>query len=211
MYNDITGVILSGGKSSRMGTNKSFLKINDTTIIGRIVELMKSIFAEVIVITNTPEEYEFLNVPLYEDIYKWKGPLAGIHSGLVHSKTEKNFVISCDVPLMTKDMIEYIVEFDTNHPVTIARADGFIQQLAGRYSKSVIPKAEKILQQKIEETGKDEQKKRCCSVLRLMDEVGSEIIDAEKLLFYKKNIFLNINKPRDYEMILSIYNTKGKI
>ena len=70
MYSDITGVILAGGKSSRMGVNKSFLKLGNQTIIERIVDLMKSIFSEVIIITNTPDEYKFLNLPLYEDIYK---------------------------------------------------------------------------------------------------------------------------------------------
>lgn len=70
MYSDITGIILAGGKSLRMGENKSLLKIGYKTIIGRIVELMKSIFKDIILITNTQLEYSFLQIPLYEDIYK---------------------------------------------------------------------------------------------------------------------------------------------
>ncbi len=145
MYSDITGVILAGGKSSRMGTNKSFLKIGNQTIIERIVELMKSIFSEVIIITNSPDEYRFLNLPLFEDIYKWKGPLAGIHSALVHSATEKLFVLSCDVPLMSREMIEYIVNYKSEKPIVFCEAAGYHQPLVGVYSKVILDEVEKFI------------------------------------------------------------------
>ena len=61
MYNDITGIILAGGKSTRMGQNKSLLKIGEYTIIERVVNLLKPLFPELILITNNPEEYSFLN------------------------------------------------------------------------------------------------------------------------------------------------------
>ena len=149
MYKNITGIILSGGKSTRMGENKSLMKLGDRTVIEHTLLLMQSLFSEVILITNTPDEYKFLNIPLFEDVYKYRGPLAGIHSGLLNSTTEENFVISCDIPLITKEIIEYIIKYDTTHPVTVCRADGYIQQLAGKYSKSLTPKIEALL--KIEE------------------------------------------------------------
>lgn len=85
MYKDITGIILAGGKSKRMGLNKSFLKVGEVTMIERTTELMKSLFERVILITNTPDEYKFLGIEMFEDIYKNVGPLAGIHSGLSHA------------------------------------------------------------------------------------------------------------------------------
>ncbi len=94
IYSDITGIILAGGKSTRMGENKSLLSLNGKTVIERVVDLMKSIFKEVILITNTPEEYDFIKIPKYKDIFEYKGPLAGIHSGLTHSNTEKKL---CDL------------------------------------------------------------------------------------------------------------------
>ena len=145
MYSDITGIILSGGKSSRMGENKALLNLGGKKVIERVVDLMKLFFPNVILITNTPDEYRFLNIPMFEDVYKYKGPIAGIHSGLSNSATEKNFVISCDIPMMTPEMIRYIVEFKTEKPITVCRADGFIQHLVGKYNKSVLPHAEKLL------------------------------------------------------------------
>ncbi|GBD87252.1 putative molybdenum cofactor guanylyltransferase [bacterium BMS3Abin03] len=208
MYNDITGIILSGGKSSRMGENKSLMKIDGVTVIERVVNLMLSLFSKVILITNSPNDYKFLKLPIYKDIYPYRGPLAGIHSGLYHSTTNINFIISCDIPLMIDEMIKYIIEFNTDKPINICKADGFIQQLVGLYSKSVLPAAEKLLLESTEEESRHKkQTKRKCKVLSLIDVVGAEIIDAEKLQFYKEDIFFNMNKPEDYYRVLKIISS----
>ena len=203
MYKNITGIILSGGKSTRMGENKSLMKLGDRTVIEHTLLLMQSLLSEVILITNTPDEYKFLNIPLFEDVYKYRGPLAGIHSGLLNSTTEENFVISCDIPLITKEIIEYIIKYDTPHPITVCRADGYIQQLAGKYSKSLTPKIEALLKIEKDETRDSNQKKRKCKVHSLLDIVGAEIIEAKDLDFYSDGIFLNMNRQEDYQKILS--------
>jgi molybdenum cofactor guanylyltransferase len=201
MYTNITGIILAGGKSTRMGKNKSLLPLIGKTVIEGVVELMQSIFDYVIIITNTPEEYSFIDIPMYRDIYEYKGPLAGIHSGLSHSDTDNNFIISCDIPLMNKTMIKYIIDYKTDKLITVCKADGFIQQLAGRYSKSVLPVAEDFLKTNVAETRNQNQAKQKCKVLSLLDEVGVEIIEAEKLDIYHQYLFYNMNRPEDYEMI----------
>ena len=208
MYSDITGIILAGGKSSRMGENKSLLTLNGKTIIERVVDLLKSTFREVIIITNTPNEYDFISIPKYKDIFEYRGPLAGIHSGLTNSNTEQNFVISCDIPLMEKSMIEYIIDFKTEKPITVCRADGFVQQLAGLYSKSVLPIINNSLKNYETELREQKQTKRKCAVLSLLDTVGSEIINAEDLDIYKEQMFFNMNRPEDYEKIKMLYNYK---
>jgi len=203
MYNDITAIILSGGKSSRMGTNKSLLRIRDKTVIERMHDLLQSMFKDVILITNEPDDYNFLDIPIYEDFFRHRGPLAGIHSGLKHSKTNINFIISCDLPLMTKEMINYLIEYKTNKLITVAKADGFIQQLAGEYSKECLSPSEKILKEAINNENRDAvQKKRKCDVLSLIDIVGAEIISAESLPFYNEDLYFNMNKTEDYELLL---------
>lgn len=69
MYSDVTGIILAGGKSSRMGTNKALLSLNGQTVIERVAALMKSVFTKVILITNTREELGFIDLRMYKDIY----------------------------------------------------------------------------------------------------------------------------------------------
>ncbi|MEP0862531.1 MAG: molybdenum cofactor guanylyltransferase [Ignavibacterium sp.] len=196
MYSDITGVILAGGKSSRMGKNKSLLRIGNQTIIERIADLMKSIFSEVILITNTPAEYSFLNLPTFEDIYKWKGPLAGIHSALVHSTTEKIFVLSCDVPLMSKEMIEYIVDYKSDKPIIFCEAAGYHQPLVGVYSKIILKEIENFISM-TEVSDK--------SFHHFLKSVEAEIIHPEKLSFYKDELFFNVNRPEDFEELKKIF------
>ncbi len=202
MYNDITGIILSGGKSTRMGTNKSLLKLGGQTVIERIVNLMKQLFSRVVLSTNNFDEYSFLDLEKFEDIHTGVGPIGGIHSGLFHSKTEKNFIISCDIPLMTIDVIEYLLEYITDRPITIAKADGYVQQLCGVYSKSLLNEIEKIISQSEMEIRNSEQKKRKCSVLKLVETANAEIIDVEKeYAYYKPETFFNMNRPDEYEAI----------
>lgn len=208
MHDDITGIILSGGRSSRMGVNKSLLKIGSKTIIEHVVALMESLFHRVIIITNDPEEYSFLDVPLFTDIYSRMGPLAGIHSGLVNSVTKKNFILSCDIPLMTPQMIEYLVNYKTDKTITVARAEGFVQQLCGLYDKSCLKDAEKILKEETEsENRNSDQKKRGCRVLSLLQLSGAEIIEAEDLPFYSPDLYFNMNKREDYEIALKKLTT----
>jgi molybdenum cofactor guanylyltransferase len=207
MYNNITGFILAGGKSTRMGTNKSLLTIGGLTVIERVVNLMKDLFREIILITNQSEEYSFLKLPMYKDIHKNIGPLAGIHSALVNTKTDKNFIISCDMPLMTEDVIKYLIEYSTNKLITIARADNFIQQLCGVYHQSLVPYIENIIDKNI--AGGDErnpvQNKRGCSVLELVKNVPAEIIDIEKeYQDYHPGTFYNMNRPEEYNFIKDI-------
>ena len=209
MYSNITGIILAGGKSSRMGTNKALLKLKGKTIIEHIADLLHSIFANVIIITNTPEEYSFLKNPMYADIFPNRGPLAGIHSGLTNSQTEQNFIISCDIPLINQEMIKYILDYETTKPITVCKADGFIQQLAGRYSKSVLQDAEKLLINNKTDLTKLHQTKKRCKVLKLLDKVTVEIIDAELLEIYKDFMFFNMNRKEDYLKVLNFLEAKN--
>jgi molybdopterin-guanine dinucleotide biosynthesis protein A len=210
MYQDITGIILAGGKSSRMGQNKSLLQINGVTLIERTVNLMKELFPILLLSTNSLSEYAFLNLEMVTDVVTKVGPLAGIYSALIASKTEKNFIISCDMPLMTGDMVEYIINYKPDAPIKVAKADGFVQQLCGLYSRSVLPDIEKVIVKRREEESRaDIQQKRGCPVLELVRSLDSVIMDAEmEYPDYKKNTFFNLNKPEDYNYIVNYFSGK---
>ena len=200
MYNDITGIILSGGKSKRMGVNKSLLKVESKTIIEVVKDKITKLFKELLVVTNEPELYQFLNLKIYEDIFPGKGPLAGIHSSLVHSKTQKNFILSCDMPLITTDMINTIINYKKDSPITVAKADGYIQQLCGVYDKCCLPVAEKLLEESLNDENRNtQQEKRGCKVLQLIKEMDAEILDAKALPSFKEDLFFNMNTMDDFK------------
>lgn len=201
MYKDITGIILAGGQSSRMGTNKALLKIGDRTVIEIMARLMESLFESVIISTNTLNEYSFLNCPLVEDKYKNAGPLGGIHASLLQSATERNFVISCDLPLMSKEMIEYFVEYRTEKDILISRAAGYLQPLVGIYERKILTTIEEMLRSSIFANNKNVKHN---SLHALFEKVETEIIDPTSLPFYSDRLFFNLNNMNDYEEISRI-------
>ena len=70
MHTDVTGIILIGGKSIRMGENKALMKLGSKTVIERMVDIVQPLFSNIILISNTPEEYKFLQLPIFCDAYK---------------------------------------------------------------------------------------------------------------------------------------------
>lgn len=203
MHTDVTGIILIGGKSTRMGENKALMNLGSKTVIERMVDIVRPLFPNIILITNTPEVYKFLQLPIFCDVYMYRGPLAGIHSALLHSTTEKNFIISCDVPLMSARMINYLINYITGKPVTICEAAGYTQPLAGVYNKSILSQAEKYLDDfEIENSDKPENEKKKCRLHSFLDTIEIELLHPESLDFYSDDLFFNMNSPEDYNKIL---------
>lgn len=199
MLKDITGIILAGGKSSRMQVDKALLKLGDKTVIEIIASKLKIIFNDVLISANDYKEYNFLNLPIVKDVFYGKGPLSGIHSALKYSSTEKNFIISCDMPLVSVELINFISNYNSNKEIILPEAEGRIQQLCGIYCKSILPSIEKI----ILDSEKDHKIKG--SIYDLIERASSDIIDVETFPFYHPYMFLNMNTPEDYELIKKNY------
>ena len=106
----MTGIILAGGKSSRMGTNKAFLTVGGERLIDRTVRIFKDIFHEVILVTNTPFDYLDQDCTIATDIIKGKGALGGIYTGLFFASHDHSFVSACDMPFLDKSFIKYMIE-----------------------------------------------------------------------------------------------------
>ncbi|NNF81837.1 MAG: molybdenum cofactor guanylyltransferase [Flavobacteriaceae bacterium] len=105
----ITGIILAGGKSSRMGTDKGLLKFKKFSFIEHIIMAMKPLVNHLVIISDNPRYDEF-GIERVEDIIKGKGPLAGLYTGLNYSKTDLNLVLSCDVPLVKSELLATLIQ-----------------------------------------------------------------------------------------------------
>lgn len=107
----ITGIILAGGKSSRMGQDKAFLKLNEKSLIEYSIEAIKPLVSEIMIVSNNPDCDRF-HLKRVQDVIKDSGPLAGIYSGLINSKTTYNLVLSCDIPLITTSVLKQLIDED---------------------------------------------------------------------------------------------------
>jgi molybdopterin-guanine dinucleotide biosynthesis protein A len=213
--NNITGVIIAGGKSSRFGSDKamamislknltrinnslktksgnSFSNIKPQTklpMIQHIGNVLSSIFSKTLIICNDTEKYSFLPFPTVRDIYPDQGPLAGIHAGLVNSKTKKIFITGCDLPLINSEFIRYQCSISNNFQVTIPSLECGLEPLCAIYNKDCVPVIEQLLENK--------QHK----VSALFDKVGTRKINKSEILNIVPDlsIFTNINNQSDLE------------
>lgn len=144
-----TGIILAGGRSSRMGENKAFLKIKEDKMIDSIVKLFNEIFYETIVVTKQPELYNYLDAKVITDIIPKRGPLCGIHAGLSTAKTEYSFIVPCDMPFLKSQLIELVVSESPGYEVVVPQIDNYLQPLHAVYSKKCIKPIENCLEQDV--------------------------------------------------------------
>jgi molybdopterin-guanine dinucleotide biosynthesis protein A len=196
---DITGIILCGGKSSRMLTNKALLKLGNKTVIEIILSEMEKVFNEVIISANECDVFSFLNYSIVKDIQINRGPLEGIYSALKKSSTRDNFVTTCDLPFIDHKMIEHISKINLEADIIIPTINKLPQRLFGIYKKSVIEIIEEIF--RLSKTDKSIKG----SVYDLHQKVSVGLVEITHLPFYNKNMFLNMNTPTDYELIKIIF------
>jgi len=185
----LTAIILAGGKSSRMGTDKGLVLFNGKPMIEYLIAIFKSLDIPIIIIANNPIYNQF-NVPVFEDLIKEKGPLSGIYTGLSNVETEKNIVISCDVPCVSNEMIEILIQSSKNEKITIVSYKNKIHPLIGIYSKELI---DKLLSNLLSEKLK---------VRDLIDSVDSKIIELDELnLINIEKQLTNINTKVELKLI----------
>ncbi len=183
----VTGVILAGGESRRMGSDKSLLPLNGSLFIEHVYRQMADLFEEVIVVTNSPSLYQKLPCRKVPDVYTAQGALAGIHSGLHHARFGKAFVVACDMPFLSGEVIRYLCSVDGGDLV-IPRSPHGLEPLHALYSKSCLPAIKKVL---------EKGKKR---IILFFDDVCAVEVAGENLanLDPEGLSFRNINTPQEY-------------
>ena len=184
----VTGVILAGGNSSRMKSNKALLPFQGELFIERIYQQLASIFPDILLVTNKPELYDFLPCTKVADIYPGMGSLAGIHAGLCNSKTPYIFVVACDMPLVNTSLIKRLVSAINGQDVVMPEGSGGLEPLHAIYGKEALPALEESLSKgKVKIVD-------CCERLRSTI-LNRDVVAGIDPAFLS---FRNINTPEDY-------------
>ncbi len=141
-----TAIILAGGKSSRMGFDKQLLKIDERRLMDNLAHKLSKEFDEIIIVTNRPELYIGLSHIITMDILKDKGPLGGIHAGLVKSSSKYAFVVACDMPNINMEYVRFMkskTKLDSFGSVT--KFGQWVEPFSSFYSIELIQYIEKYL------------------------------------------------------------------
>ncbi len=198
MVNNIAGVILAGGNNSRFNNLiKSKIEISGITIIERILDTIRPIFSEIIIVTNTTDEFIHLSgVRFTGDSFQGTGPLGGIHAALKTNSSDAVFIFAGDMPLLDREIINLQIDcFRSNScDIIIPRIKANIEPLHAIYNSSVYPMLETYL------SGKNNFAIR--EFIQLMNAGYFELDSNDK----NRRAFSNVNTPEDKERIETILN-----
>lgn len=193
-----TAVILCGGKSSRMGFDKSKIKIDGRLLIEIIGEKLEKIFDEIILVAEKEDKFENLKYKVVEDMEKNYGPAGGIYTGLKNASSKYVFFLACDMPKINIDYIKYLMNIveDDECDGLICKKDDWIEPLHAFYSKDLI----KDFKKGIEENS-----------LVLYDIIKNSNIRYIPEEITKKyspdlDIFVNLNYVKDLGILEEIFN-----
>lgn len=145
MQPKLTVAIQAGGKSSRMGTDKSFVQFNGRALIEVVRDAVAGLGDELILITNKPDAYAHLGLPMFADLYPDTGPLGGIYTALHHAAHPHVLTVACDMPWLNRPLLDYMAGLRASADVIVPRWDKFPEPLHAIYSKACLePIREKL-------------------------------------------------------------------
>lgn len=186
---NINGYILAGGKSSRMGTDKGLLLLNGKPIVQKIIDQLQPAVDKTVIVSNNAE-YEKFGLEVIADLITDVGPAGGIHAALSHTDSEQIFVVSCDMPYITTDAIQYMIEQASQSQITLPLNREKIEPLFGVYSKECLPLWQQLIEQ---------------GMIKLQEMVTHfELlkINIENNELFNDLLFLNINDKNELQKAL---------
>ncbi|MGZ4733869.1 MAG: molybdenum cofactor guanylyltransferase [Terriglobales bacterium] len=185
----VTGFVLAGGKSSRMGQDKAFMQLGGRILLTHALELARAATGSAQIIGSAEKFAAFGTV--VEDIYPGQGPLAGIHAALAGTGTELNLIVAVDMPFLQPELLSYLVDQarQTTAMVVVPEAGRGLQPLCALYRRHFADVAERSLR-----VGENK-------IARLFADVQTRVIEQEELERngFTEEMFRNLNTEQDWQ------------
>lgn len=191
---NVSGIILAGGKSSRLGQNKALIEFEGEPVIQRVVYALQPLVDEIVLATNTPECFAFLGLRMVADVYVDSGALGGLHAGLSAIQSEYGLTVGCDMPFLNIDLLQYMLLHTMDYDIVMPRIDDFYEPLHAIYARRCLPAIEHSIQS---------GQRRLLSFASQMNVwyIGGDEIDR----FDPQHLsFFNINSPDDVKRMHQI-------
>jgi molybdopterin-guanine dinucleotide biosynthesis protein A len=185
----VSAFVLAGGRSSRMGQDKAFLRLGGSTLLARAVELATAAAESAWIVGRTEKFGAFGTV--IEDVYRDCGPLGGIHAALTQTATDLNLMVAVDLPFLRLGLLSFLIAQarKTTAAVVVPRAGGGLQPLCAVYRRSFGQVAERSLL-----AGK-------YRIEALFAEVETRVLAPEELKQngFAEEMFRNLNTQEDWK------------
>lgn len=191
MILDVTGVLLAGGKSRRMGEDKRYLHVGAQTLLERSLAILQSVFQSVLVVIAQDSPDLDIPAPVTRDLVTHGGSLGGLYTGLKQASTSHVFAVACDMPFLNPRVIQYFTDLQGSSDIVMPELHNRLHPLHALYSRRCLPIIEEMLtagELKIQKL--IAHPSLCTRILTAQD---LRQIDPDE------RSFLNINTPEDLE------------
>jgi len=193
---DVTGILLAGGKSRRMGEDKRYLVVGEQTLLERGLAVLRSIFQEVLVVIAQDSPPLDVEARVVRDLVPECGSLGGLYTGLVQATTPFIFVVGCDMPFLDPAVITQFTSRRAAADIVMAKLAARLHPMHALYGKRCLPVVEEMIrtrQLKIQEIVL-----RSSLLVRYVTEADLVAIDPTG------RSFQNVNTPADLEVARSL-------
>ena len=193
---DVTGVLLAGGKSRRMGEDKRYLVVGEQTLLERGLAVLRSIFQEVLVVIAQDSPPLGVDARVVRDLVPDCGSLGGLYTGLTQATTPYIFVVACDMPFLDQAVISQFTNRRTTADIVMAKLAARLHPMHALYGKGCLPAMEQMIlarQFKIQEIVS-----HASLQVRYVTEADLLTIDPSGRSFH------NVNTPADLEVARSL-------
>lgn len=190
VFQEITGIILVGGKSRRMGQDKALLSVQGKTLVERALEPFQQTFAQVLLIGDRPERFAAYHLPVIPDLYPGSS-LGGLYTGLFHASTEHIFVTSCDLPFPNLAILHYLCCLKDSYDAVIPCSSQGAEPLFACYRKSCL------------DTMRDRLEQQRFSISAVCSSLHTRQVPYQDIAPFDPagTAFLNLNKPEDITLL----------
>jgi len=198
----ITGILIAGGRSKRMGQDKRRVELGGQTLFERALNVLQDLFEEVLVVLAEPDPgLPLQGARVVTDLIPNCATLGGLYTGLHHAKASRIFAVGCDMPFLNRDAITRMATLDAQADVAMARLAIGLQPMHAVYSKACLPHLERMAQAqqlKVQELTRVEGLR-----VRLVEESALKTVDPQLLSFF------NINTAPDLEFARKLIASGG--
>jgi molybdopterin-guanine dinucleotide biosynthesis protein A len=183
----LTGIVLSGGQSQRMGSNKALMELDGQTLIARALDQLSRLCDELIISANDIELYAHLPARVIPDVIPGRGALSGIHASLAAMRHERAIVVACDMPFLSLSFLRFMVALAPGYDVVVPRLGRYYEPLHAVYGAGCMAPIEQLL-------AAGPQR-----VVKLYERVRvREVTEDQVRLFGAELSFVNVNVPEDW-------------
>ena len=182
---NITGVILAGGEAKRMGSDKGRVMYQKVPLIEYSIKLLGSFCNEIIISTNEPSHYRQYGFQMVDDEYKNSGPMSGIHASLKKSVNYLNLILACDMPHITRQVIDAVISHSSKGRITVPTLRGRREPLCALYPRVTYFRLEHWLV-----AGRFKMQD-------FLQHAGTNYVSMDGFMDEPENIFKNMNLPAD--------------